>query len=145
LLPNNNRWNPVFTEHITQHSLLDRFKGYIAMEPYDGSFYCYGRASCPMCHEEICGPCGTLGEFLTHLTVEHTTEERMSNKSDLLALFRPLMDALMDALMDEPTFNKLLGWDYFKAEGYRTLLSELSRSADYNFESAIVDRKQQQN
>jgi len=102
--------------------------------------YHYGRASCPICHEEICGPSDKLSIFLKHVATEHTIDERTDNKSSLVALFRPLMNYstlqhryVISSLEDEEV--ELIG----------SLLSELSESTDDFLESIIDDGKQQQN
>ncbi|KAL2063752.1 hypothetical protein VTL71DRAFT_5557 [Oculimacula yallundae] len=88
--------NYKLTNHLEYHELIDRSKGFEALESINkeqwlrGNRYSNGLATCPVCRTQVCGPEGTIAQFANHLEL-HTREERGLHGTELAEIFRPFL------------------------------------------------------
>ncbi|KAH9212676.1 hypothetical protein DL95DRAFT_391180 [Leptodontidium sp. 2 PMI_412] len=80
-----------FHQHLTSHELMDRSKGYEAIQAVpNSSDFVLGTATCPICREQVCGPDDYIRQFTKHLE-HHSKEERGVHAFELAEIFRPYL------------------------------------------------------
>lgn len=78
--------------HLRTHELMEKSKGYDACWALVGysKFIFHGVATCPVCHEQVCGPSQFLRDFTEHLN-HHTKEQRAAHGIELATMLQPFL------------------------------------------------------
>lgn len=77
-------------EHLEDHDLLERSKGYEAIVMLCRWWKSSGAASCPICRQQICDRTQEIDLFLGHLAT-HSSAERMEHAPILSQMLRPYL------------------------------------------------------
>jgi len=97
-----------FRNHITEHSLLQRSKGYPAIRSVIGLWPTFRIADCPICQKRVCEKGDFIpNQFIRHVGYSHSTAERVGHAVELGELLHPLFTEEFKGYSNRRAFDRI--------------------------------------
>jgi len=101
-------------DHVKQHELAERSKGYTAIVATLGDWPWVGTAICPICQEQISSSSGTVLGFVQHVGT-HSRHGRVEHAVELSEQLSPFLNGKENVLLYQRDFFDMIRGDLQEA------------------------------